>query len=453
MILDNKNFSSFLQSIKSTLKSKNSNIIYTYYQKIDKDYFIKLNKKFSEQKSYFYWSKPNELFSFIATGSIYTTKSEPTIIKSIRNLTCISNIERENIKDYPLFVGGIKFPLKEKSNLWNDFDHELWFVPEITLIRNKDKFLLSYNFLKYKDNLNEYIESKIDNILNSNNLFYNENSKIETNLLINNTDYKNWINIVNSALKEIEKKEVEKVVLARIKKIELKKKFFLSDTLEYLEKEYPDCYIFAWKSNSSIFFGASPEIVGKFYNNILETDALAGSVRRGNTKVEDYELEKYLLNDPKNIEEHNYVLKYILSSLLEYSEEIKQEKISIKKLKNIQHLWTPIKVKLKKNTDINTIVKKIYPSPAICGIPKDRALKVIERLENFDRGLYTGLLGWYNSSGNGEFAVGIRSALLKNNSIYLFAGCGIVNGSKAEDEYEETELKFKPIITLLNLSS
>jgi menaquinone-specific isochorismate synthase len=90
----------------------------------------------------------------------------------------------------------------------------------------------------------------------------------------------------------------------------------------------------------------------------------------------------------------------------------------------------------------------MHPTPAVCGEPKDIALKIIRENENFDRGLFSGVLGWFNKSGSGEFIVGIRSAHLKDSILTVFAGCGIVKDSDAKKEFEETDLKFKSILSI-----
>ena len=84
----------------------------------------------------------------------------------------------------------------------------------------------------------------------------------------------------------------------------------------------------------------------------------------------------------------------------------------------------------------------------MCGFPSDQALNAINKLESFDRGLFSGAIGWFNLNGNAEFAVGIRSALLRGNILQAYAGCGIVNGSDPFSEYYESELKQKPILNL-----
>ena len=96
------------------------------------------------------------------------------------------------------------------------------------------------------------------------------------------------------------------------------------------------------------------------------------------------------------------------------------------------------------------LLKELYPTPAICGYPKDTAYQMIKKMESHRRGLYSGIIGWFNFDNVGEFAIAIRSALSINNKIIAYAGGGIVEDSDPESEYEETELKLKTILNLFN---
>ena len=99
------------------------------------------------------------------------------------------------------------------------------------------------------------------------------------------------------------------------------------------------------------------------------------------------------------------------------------------------------------------IISSLFPTPAVCGIPKDLSLKMIEKSEDFDRGLFSGAVGWFNADNYGEFFVTIRSALIKEDKLYAYAGCGIVEGSDPKEEYEESILKLKPILSLFDDAS
>ncbi len=258
-----------------------------------------------------------------------------------------------------------------------------------------------------------------------------------------------WKDLVNSALKSISEGEFSKVVLSREVNLGLNNKPQVSNLVQNLSEKYPKCYTFAYKKGESVFIGASPEKLAKFSKGWIEIDALAGSAPRGLSEEEDIQLENFLLNSKKNLNEQESVVKFIANLISGISDEVQyDEKPIIRKLPNIQHLWTFITAKLNKNYKLFDVLLKLHPTPAICGSPWDVAQKYILENETHDRGLYSGNIGWFNVHGTGEFAVAIRSALIKNTKLYAYSGCGIVEGSEAESEFEESEIKLKPILSL-----
>ena len=113
------------------------------------------------------------------------------------------------------------------------------------------------------------------------------------------------------------------------------------------------------------------------------------------------------------------------------------------------HLFTPIKGKLKKDIHILDIANILHPTPAVSGTPKDKVVDMIKNHEPFDRGWYSGYIGWYNTKGDGRFDVAIRSALQIDNHLYCYAGGGLVKDSQKLDEWNETELKFQHLLSAI----
>jgi menaquinone-specific isochorismate synthase len=218
-----------------------------------------------------------------------------------------------------------------------------------------------------------------------------------------------------------------------------------------LNQKYPTCINFLIKSGGSIFFGSTPELLAQFSDNQFFTEALAGSIKRGDNLNDDKRYENELFQSKKNKVEHDAVTNYIISSLKDFLEDIDiNSKPVIKKLPNIQHLQTAIKGTLKPDKNIFEIISALFPTPAVCGIPQDKSLQLIREAEDFDRGLYSGLIGWFNCKGYGEFSVAIRSSLINNNQMYLYAGCGIVEDSDPTEEFEESKLKLRSILSLFD---
>jgi menaquinone-specific isochorismate synthase len=119
------------------------------------------------------------------------------------------------------------------------------------------------------------------------------------------------------------------------------------------------------------------------------------------------------------------------------------EKPALLRLANVQHLHTPVRAALPAGVRLLDVLARLHPTPAVGGSPRERAVAHIRELEGFPRGLYAGALGWVDARGDGEFFVGLRSALIDGARARLYAGAGIVAGSSPEKEFTETELKFR----------
>ncbi len=413
-----------------------------------------------QNKDYFYWNKPSQKFCIISYEKLISIETfgqnrvKKANVKIERlHKTFINNWDKYKITNVPLFVGAMKFSPDDNSTLWNDFADSQWYIHKFSLFSDKDKNFLVYNFVfdknKVAKNIKEFTKelNSIDSISKRKIIF--QKIKIKKNNRDDIKERERWVSIVQEALKKIASNKFRKIVLSRKVKLELNSKPMISNLILKLNDRYPDCYIFAFHKKNSIFFGASPEKLARFSDGWIEADALAGSISRGKTEKEDLLKANELLSSKKNLTEQKAVVDFIADSFSEFSDKIIfNDKPIIRKLPNIQHLWTPIKAKLNTDKIIFSILKEIHPTPAICGVPWSVAMTSILDMEKQSRGLYAGVIGWFNFHQEGEFAVSIRSALLCKSTVYAFAGCGIVEGSDPQIEYEETKLKLKPILSL-----
>ena len=409
---------------------------------------------------FFYWGKPSEECSALGYGVLISFKEsglqrvellESEIERWKNNF--IHNWNEYDLPTIPLIMGGMKFTSGKNDPIWDDFKDSDWFIPKYIFIHYNSKTYLVYNFVLNADSKTDNVTDGLDEVYKLAAL--EENPELDNEVIPELTQIKEldekdeWIVKVDSALEMIESGKFQKIVLSRRVKAILSDKPKLFLLLDSLSRNYPRCYIFAYSIGNSVFFGASPEKLAKISTGIVEADALAGSMPRGKTPAEDDKLAHELLNSKKNLAEQKTVVNFIAESFTEFAEDIQfSENPIIRKLPNIQHLWTPIKAKLKEGKNTFSILKGIHPTPAICGVPWNSALDSIIQMESHDRGLYAGITGWFNFFNEGEFAVSIRSALIRDNELYAFAGCGIVEGSDPLTEFEETELKLKPILSL-----
>lgn len=256
---------------------------------------------------------------------------------------------------------------------------------------------------------------------------------------------------VARALQKIEAGEFKKIVLARAQDLTSDQPLHPLRMLNALRQRFPDCYAFSFTHGHGLsFIGASPERLVRVSKGMLETEALAGSIRRGATASEDAALAGTLLRSDKDIREHAEVLDDIVARLKPLGLAPKfSPRPQLRRLANVQHLHTPVQAALPENVRLLDVLAAMHPTPAVGGSPRGDAVAQIRALEGVPRGLYAGALGWLNARGGGEFFVGIRSALVEGARARVFAGAGIVAGSQPEKEFAETELKFKAMLDAL----
>ncbi|HQU08656.1 MAG TPA: chorismate-binding protein, partial [Opitutales bacterium] len=177
---------------------------------------------------------------------------------------------------------------------------------------------------------------------------------------------------------------------------------------------------------------------------------LAGSAARGETAREDARLAQQLLRSEKDLWEQNLVLKTIVENLESLGlKPAYPDTVRLVQLANVQHLCTPITAELSSDLHLLDVVSKLHPTPAVGGMPRQEALKIIQQLEPNPRGLYAGPLGWFNDRGEGEAIVALRCAWIHGNCARLYAGSGIVAGSEPLLERQETQIKWEALRPIL----
>jgi len=353
----------------------------------------------------------------------------------------------------PIIFCAAKFDVNNSSNLWINFEPLRIFIPEIILSFQEEKLFCYYNFTLL-DNKYDIYREKLFNFLRifselKSETVHSQPSEISIGSVFKPDNFSDWNDKSSKALELLESEEVNKLVLSRTNKFELKTPLSWYSVINKLNERFPDCYLFFLKKNNSVFFGSSPEMFLKILENTAEVESVAGSAARGEKKESDYELEKFLKSSEKNHKEHLFVSEFITDILIQYSNSVRVvEEKQIRKLDNIQHLLTKISAELNSKEIIFELIDSLFPTPAVCGVPKEKAIHLIRKLETHDRGLYSGIVGIFDFNGNCELAVSIRSALVQENQVTAFAGAGLVKDSNPEEEFVETNLKLKTILSL-----
>lgn len=244
--------------------------------------------------------------------------------------------------------------------------------------------------------------------------------------------------------------DLKKVVAARRLDVTADRSWSAPSVLNHLSRSYPECFLFAVRRGDSTFLGATPERLVRVDEGRATTGALAGSAARGDSPAEDDELGRQLLASAKNLDEHGVVAEMIRAELEPIANDVQTaDAPSLRKLSNVQHLFTPISADLHAGVGLAEVATRLHPTPAVGGMPRDLACSVIRELEDFDRGLYAGFVGWMNAAGDGDVSVAIRSGLLRGHHALLYAGSGIVSESKPSDEADETRAKLRAVLSAL----
>lgn len=265
------------------------------------------------------------------------------------------------------------------------------------------------------------------------------------------TDRDDWRTAVNASIDRIRAGELRKVVLAQALRTTLAEDLSVSETLTRLRRTYSDCFGFLVDSadEGRCFLGATPERLVSLRGRTVETGALAGTTGRGDTAEEDEWLARELLGSEKDNHEHDLVVKAIREQLDSFSTTVYTDERRIRRLATVQHLETPISAELTGDEHVLSLVEALHPTPAVGGLPPDRALSTICETEPFDRGWYAAPVGWFDAEGNGTFAVALRSAVTTRDIATLFAGVGIVADSDPDREWDEVQLKYRPVLDAL----
>ena len=264
------------------------------------------------------------------------------------------------------------------------------------------------------------------------------------------TSREEWATQVETATDSISQGNLQKVVLAQSLTATLDRPATVPDALARLGEQYPGCSRFLFDfDDGGAFFGATPERLVSVDGNTVETEALAGSTGRGDTPEEDEWLASELADSEKDAHEHELVVETIRDQLDPLTTEVRTGKRTVRQLATVQHLQTPIRGELTQDEHVLSLVRALHPTPAVGGLPPDAALRSIRESETFDRGWYAAPVGWIDADGNGTFAVAIRSAIADGRTATLFAGAGIVADSDPDREWDELQLKYRPILDQL----
>lgn len=367
--------------------------------------------------------------------------------EQLQTIACFGSIEICNSIPQPqqeeCYFGGVAF--QEHGPQWQDFPAKYFIRPALEFKQVEQSLSLTCHF-----NGENSVQSTLDLVkrLQPPQPLTDINCTVTSRS--DSPNQQEWAELVELAIEY--KALIPKVVLSRETELTCKQAVNQWDIIEQWQKAVPNSFHFVFQfSKNSAYIGCSPERLFSRKGNQLQTEALAGTVNRGRDQREDKILLNSLLSDKKIDRENYLVQEFIISNLMGLKAQVTCEDPHVMQLKNVQHLCVPINAILDNQTTDAKLLYKLHPTPAVGGSPKRPALQFIEDKEPHLRGWYAGTVGYLREQ-ESDFSVAIRTALITDKSIKLFAGAGIVTGSVAEQEWQELNYKISTIIDILSSS-
>ncbi len=351
-------------------------------------------------------------------------------------------------------VGGFAFAAEGgASRDWAGFDAASLQIPELSLARQGDETLITVNVDVTPDDtldsLRARVSGRLEELLEGPIPLLDPapTGVFEVRSTMPPSHYEE---AVARAVQRIGSGELEKVVLAREVEVLAPADHDPAPIFGLLRDAFPSCFVFAVGRGEATFIAASPELLVRREGARASTVALAGSTRRSADPAVDDHLGEQLLRSDKDREENAIVARRIARTLRPHAVWVTaaSEPVLVQ-VANIQHLAAPIRAQLARPLGAIDLAGLLHPTPAVGGEPRAAAERLIPALEGIDRGWYAGPVGWTDATGDGEFCVALRCALLRGRHARLYAGAGIVRDSDPASELAETEVKLQALLPVL----
>ncbi len=333
------------------------------------------------------------------------------------------------------------------------FDHLNHKIKILTnaLIKNKHMNLEKI----YKQSCNEIngIINKINKTLPCKRSKFPQNNPTKS-LLISNFTKKEYISAVSKTKEYIMAGDIIQAVISQRFSTEINISPF--DIYRALRVVNPSPYMYYLNLDYLKIIGSSPELLVRKEGNIIETRPIAGTRKRGKTPDEDEKLTNELLADEKEKAEHIMLLdlsRNDIGKVSKFGSITIPELMIIEKYSHVQHIVSSVKGILNKGKDAFDSLVSCFPAGTVTGAPKIRAMEIIEEIEPTKRGPYAGAVGYFSLQKEMDFCITIRTVFIKNDSIYLQAGAGIVADSVPEREYNETKNKAKSLFEAYRIAN
>tara|TARA_B100000579_G_scaffold433769_1_gene453186 strand:+ start:723 stop:2204 length:1482 start_codon:yes stop_codon:yes gene_type:complete len=392
----------------------------------------------------------------------FLTQIDP--INSLKSLLSFSKIKNDKKEiPYPILVGYLGYPMiryMENIKLNNPdplkIPEAMMIRPKLVAVFDNIKDTISIMSSVYPSNeidgnqAYEKAEKKINDTINQINseIIKSNNIKNEKKIEFkSNYSKEEYYNIVNKAKSYIKKGDIFQVVTSQ----RLETEYYLDTKTLYrsLRRLNPSPFLVNLNFDKIGLVASSPEILVRLRNNQVTIRPIAGTRKRGIDTEQDITLSKELLNDEKEKAEHLMLLDLGRNDLGRVSKigSVKvTEKMIIEYYSHVMHIVSNVTGEIEKNKDAIDALISGFPAGTVSGAPKIRSMEIIEELENINRSFYGGAMGYFDSSGQMDTCISLRTGLVKDNKLYIQAGGGVVYDSDPEKEYQETINKANALI-------
>ena len=349
-------------------------------------------------------------------------QSDRIVVGAKRLATVKDDDDRHN---YAYVFYGDTFFDTVKDPKWSNMGHEMIAFTHYYIVENGESFYLhagesvpieNYEVPRVRHNYKETSDDKAD-----------------------------WNRLMNAIADGISRGEMTKVVSSREVKFTSETPYNVASILANLVDNNPNCFIFGYEKDGRTFVGASPEILVRHRGSEILSYALAGTAPKDGPNAWTKE---QLLTSEKNLVEHNIVRDRIVNTMKQITPDVTVGETGIMELSHLYHLRTIIIAKDSTKSLVEW-AKILHPTPALGGEPREKALALLQEYESHERGMYAAPFGFMKDMGDGIVVVAIRSALIMDNVLYAYAGCGVVADSDADEEYAETNNKMRTILDAL----
>ena len=337
-----------------------------------------------------------------------------------------------------LHIPDIRLQRPRKIIIHDNLKKKLFFI----FCNYNEKQCTNLSYKKNIQNLKKIIKDSSIKIFDS-----SKKNELKKLSIKSNTTKKTFIKNVAIAKKHIEIGDVFQVVLSQRFEAKLQKKPI--EIYKKIRRTNPSPFLYFINYEDFQIIGSSPEILVRVKDGKITIRPIAGTRPRGKNKKLDDKFQKDLLSDPKELSEHLMLLDLGRNDVGKFSEigSVKVDsQFKTEKYSHVMHIVSNVTGKLKKNSSLIDVLMSGFPAGTVSGAPKIRAMEIIDKLEKNNRKLYAGGIGYFSPKNNMDTCIALRTALIKNNKIYIQAGAGIVADSDPEMEYQETVNKAQALI-------